>query len=237
MRRWRPVVELTCAAALVAVASLGCSSVHWPGGTQRPAAEPQHQVSLTYRTESDRLNLLARGKSDGPQLVSYDEPQAGRVPEFTQSTLRIEYPHPHGREGYALATVVFEASPEDAHKSGISALWSKVTGSSDDDGSQARRPWFRETWTLDVPRWQLDQVLGQLKKSGYFHRSKTLGAEVEISTQIDDVRFSKPFTAVSELDSFILSIRSRGRLADGTPPPQRSFSGRIKRLPPVGTAG
>jgi hypothetical protein len=250
MRRWRLAVGLPCALALVAVASLGCSSVRWPGSSEGPEAEPQRKVTLTYRTESDRLNLLARGRSDGPQLASYHEPHAAPVPEFTQSTLRIEYPHPHGREGHALATAVFEASPDDA-PSGISALWSKVTGSSDDEEPESGNAWFRETWTLDVPRWQLDRVLGELEKSGFFRRSKTLGAKVEVSTQIDGVRFSKPFTSVAELDSLILSIRSRGRLVDGTPrrggpdvgsgarpfdfhAPPRS-GGRIKRLPPVGT--
>jgi len=230
----RTSLRATLLAALLM--PMGCTSLDALKLPEPSASGPAETVKLTYRTDSDRLNLLVALEPPAGQLVSYQQPRSP-VPDFTESTLHLTYPHPGGRAGYALATVVFEAQPSgDSSDSGVSAIWKKITGSSDEAAPGANGdPGFREVWTTDVPRWQLDRVVAKLRESGYFRRTKTLNAKVSLATEIDGARFGKDFTELPELDAIIVRIRSQGRPVvatrglDGMPSPRAE----IRRLPPA----
>ena len=214
MNRWKAGPMWRGALVLAAVVSAGCSSLGGRTPVSRSASAPYETAKLAYRTGSDRLNLLTAAEPPGGQLVSYQQTGLSPVPEFTESTLQIAYPHPGGRAGYALVTVVFDAQPDGASSGfGPASIWKKITGSSSDEGQPAdQRFLFRETWTMDIPRWQLDRILAKLREQNYFRKAKVTSANALLATEIDGARFGKDVKELPELDSIIVRIRSQGRL-------------------------
>jgi hypothetical protein len=231
----------------------GCSALpNGPAIAQVEAAGADSDViRIAYQTDSARLNLTTATSMPGFHNASFQPAsQAQYFPEFTSSTLVVTRPHPSGNPELALVTVTFHSNEETASDSAASSVWSAIAGSSDDEPSTGGGEPFREVWTLDVPRWQLDNLVGKLRKQNFFRRSKILSPKATVDTFIDGRRFAKPFKEIPELDSLILQIRSRGRLVTRTPQgtpatqfasqnvtPRSSPERHITRLPPVTREG
>ncbi|MFH1264291.1 MAG: hypothetical protein ABIK89_01090, partial [Planctomycetota bacterium] len=67
---------------------MGCTSLDALKLPAPSASGPAENVKLTYRTDSDRLNLLVASEPPAGQLVSYQQPRSP-VPDFTESTLHL----------------------------------------------------------------------------------------------------------------------------------------------------
>jgi hypothetical protein len=135
----------------------------------------------------------------------------------------------------AQVRVLFAADmPED--DSMLDTLWTTITGS-EESGSQTDRPdqLPREVWVMDVPAWQVDRIVKQLRERRFFRRQRELNTDAELATEIDGVRFRKPTSAVAELDSFAERIRYEGRLLNRGGMPRASSPNypRTLHLPPV----
>ena len=99
------------AKALIAISLAICTSscaIPKPGKSIHAVARAKEhdRVSLTYRTESDRLNLAALPAALAAQPVAYQIPHTAGLPSVTLSTLTVLFPHPFGAPG-ALAKVTF----------------------------------------------------------------------------------------------------------------------------------
>ena len=210
-RRLGWIVSATLSVSLAA----GCSVLQ-PEHARRPSESVGgHNTRITYRTDSARLNVLAGGSST--QLVSFQQPtHQAVVPEFTVCTLKIEDRHPSGNPEVSLVTVTFEAPADDDAASLHSKIWTTISGARDDhQPRQTVTHHFRETWTMDVPSWQLDAVVAELRKENFFKRAKSLNAKALIVAEIDGRRFGKDFRAIPELDGMILRVRREGRQIGG----------------------
>ena len=177
-------------------------------------AKQFNQVSITYRTESDRVNLAA-GDSGPTQMVSFQQPSPGLLPGVTTTTLEIQHPHPEGIPGYARARVVVRANATEESKGG--SIWGRLIGKSDDQGPGSHNPQIIEAWLLDVPAWQVHGIMTKLQEQSFFRRAKVLGAETFLAVEADGAGFGKKYHSLPELDALILRARREGRPV-GWPP-------------------
>lgn len=166
-----------------------------------PAAE--EKILLTYRTDSGRLN----------QSADEETSVARPIPPFTTSTLRIQYPHPDGIQGYARVTATFESQSDDDD---TGSLWSLIKG--DDSDGNNTPPRFHEVWNADIRDWQLASLIADLKKKDFFRRVKVLGGESHIRVEINGSTMTKEFPAIAELDRLLITIRQEGRPAGAALP-------------------
>ena len=178
-------------------------------------AKQFNQVSITYRTESDRVNLAAAGDSGPTQMVSFRQPSPGMLPSVTTTTLEIRHPHPEGMPGYARARVVVRANATEESKGG--SIWGRLTGKSNDQDAESHKPQIIEAWLLDVPAWQVNGIMTKLQEQSFFRRAKVLGAETFLAVEADGAGFGKKYHSLPELDALILRARREGRPV-GWPP-------------------
>jgi len=173
------------------------------------------EVSITYRTESDRVNLAAAGYSGPTQMVSFQQPSPGLLPNVTETTLQIQHPHPDGLPGYARAKVFVR--PNGAEESEEGSFWSRLIGGSDDQDGANRNAQIVEAWLLDIPAWQVNGIMTKLQEQNFFRRAKVLNAETFLAVKADGAGFGKKYRSVPELDALILRVRREGRPV-GRPP-------------------
>jgi hypothetical protein len=178
-------------------------------------AKQFNEVSITYRTESDRVNLAAAGYSGPTQMVSFEQPSPGLLPNVTTTTLNIQRPHPDGIPGYARARVVVRANGAEESKGG--SIWGRLVGGSDDQRAASDNAQIIEAWLLDIPAWQVNGIVKKLQKQNFFRRAKVLGAETFLAVKADGAEFGKEYRSLPELDALILRVRREGRPA-GRPP-------------------
>ncbi len=155
------------------------------------------------------------------ELASYStQPVASQTaaPSRTQ-ILSIEYPHPAGRRGYALAEVIVarEAASDAANRSGswLAAMRrvarDRMPGLTYAEGIQS-------AWALDVPIAEVDLLIRRLDAQGYFADSKAPLAGADLAARIDGRSFSKPWSSVPELNTLVRNVRRQGKLVSHREP-------------------
>lgn len=224
-------------AALLAAAS-GCESLN-PRTVQIDAASGRFQsAQLTYELDAGRLGQGALPPRVEGQQVSYQAPPGSPLPDGARTRLSIQYPHPRGRAGYALAEVIIESAGRPAKtdtgttKSGFQKFVGGLTDAMNDilpgmvlgDG-------VSEAWALDVPKEDLDQLIGHLANSGYFQYGPPPTPGVDMFTRLDGRIIRKNWRQVPALDAFIARVRQEGKLVSYEPPRSR------KAAPGPGAAG
>ena len=175
-------IAITCIGA--SLLSSGCSIENpftLAGSTDAAPTVPA--VNIAYTTASDRLNVLA-GTPTVNQFASTGQPMSSMLPNVTESTLEVNYPHPQDRTG--LAQVILHVG---------------IKGTTDSSAG---------TWLLDIPAWQVEGIMKRLRDENFFRRAKALGSEVEMSVTQDGQNFSKRFRAVPELDALVLRTFREG---------------------------
>jgi hypothetical protein len=201
---------------LAVAVSAGCSLPEKQGSVETlTTAEQFNEVSIVYRTESDRVNLAAAGYSEPAQFVSLQQPSPGLLPNVTTTTLQIRHPHPDGIPGYACARVIVQ--PNGAEESEGRSMWSRLFGSSDNQSEANHNAQIVEAWLLDIPAWQVNGIMTKLQQQNFFRRAKVLDAEAFLAVKADGAGFAKNYRSVPELDALILRVRREGRPAAGPP--------------------
>jgi hypothetical protein len=228
-----------------AAAAAGIAGCTVPGGksTAVESAAPGTTVQrLVYRTESDRLNVLAGGTA------------VAGLPPVTISVLEIRSPHPHGMPEHAQAVLM--CVPADADSpTGPAALWQWLVGG---DGAEASRsPPANaaervQAWVIDLPQEQFDRLLSRLREKNFYQRARSFRAQAYVATETGGRRFGREFEELPELDALIVRVHREGRLvapapdlrglvapgptlssAATGPPAMETESHRITLLPPV----
>lgn len=206
------------AAALVAGAS-GCEAMN-PRTVQIDAASGRYQSALlTYELDTGRLSQPVQTARIQAQQVSYQQLPSTPLPDRSHARLSVKYPHPRGKADFALAEVVIVSDhPQDnaASSAGKSAFQRAVASfteaMNDILPGMSYGPGAREAWALDIPKEELDQLIGHLANSGYFQYGPAPTPGVEVLTQLNGRPIRKQWRQVPELDAFIERVRHEGSL-------------------------
>jgi hypothetical protein len=195
------------------------------------------RIKLAYATDSGRLNLLALAAPPTEQLVTYQATSPLTIPEFARCRLALVSPHPQGKAGYAMASLVVLPQDDQQAASTFGSLWSGLTG--DDSEQPSTKDLALEVWAMELPQWQVEQLVERLKKDDFFKRQRVFDAEVQLATEINGTRFAKPAQPIAELDGLIFRIRREGRLLRRKSEVQTAGLNapnlpELLRLPPVG---
>ena len=190
---------------------LGCATSQWLGGNVDKSDSLYEKVLLTYRTDSDRLNA---GSSTAAVVPTSYQPNWTRpLPSCAIGTIDIRYPHPAGKPNVGQVKVVFRAAGVDSAVVSRS-VWKKFHGLWNEEAEQSDENNVLEVWTMDLPKYQLDTIVGKLKKTQFFRKKvRTLNSNVFLAAQIDDgIRVGKNYKAIPEL---VPTFRSPHRATAG----------------------
>jgi len=215
------------AAGLIIASVPGCSFMRiYLGPDLRAGVPSQELVGVVYRLDASQLNeTLALARIEG-QAVSYDEVVGSQLADRTVGTLNVIYPHPEAPPEFARAEVRIDAAP----------LPDLVQF---DERSSAPAPWYRngahpsrataeashETWQLDIPYDELQQLLTRLATPHVVvTEGKTSGASIK--TSYNGRHYQSNCQPVPELDQLMQRVRRDGRLVAYT----RPLTARAQRL-------
>jgi hypothetical protein len=209
-------------AALLVVAAIGCGCTSNFLASKVPfdsAASLYDQARISYQIDAGKLQVPVSVARIEGQLVYYQEVPSSLTPNSTIGKLEIEYPHPRGLAGYALARVSIQSSyPErkpvaDDAKSAINERLSETVSQLPLVGTFASSAAAEvdEIWELDVPRIELDRIVFDLNQEGYFGREAKSGP-VAIRAKIDGHSVARSWERLSVLDRMMVEVRSHGRL-------------------------
>jgi hypothetical protein len=200
--------------ALAAILAAGCTTLR-PAETQlRPVGN--RAPSYDSATISYRLPSAAPQSAGEVQTVSYSSPPA--TPARTQ-ILSIEYPHPAGKRGFALAEVIVARDPATVADN-RSNDWlagfrrmarDRMPGITYGEGIES-------AWALDVPIAEVDELIARLDAQGYFADKNRPTAGAELSARINGLSFSKPWQSVPELNALVGQVRREGKLVSHRQP-------------------
>lgn len=186
---------------------VGCQTRHHVSIDE--GGQPNYEkLALVYDLQSTRL--LEQGTEIQQTSSSHDADGS-----WPFARLRIEYPHPNNKPGYARATLRLGRAPITASSPG----WSeRVRGSlnrlvTDEPAVDDSEQLDDEVWALDLPREQLDTVLIDLTERGFFKDQTRPTGDAKLKVSIDRGMASKRWSSEPQLDDLIHRIYSDGWLA------------------------
>jgi hypothetical protein len=214
---WSPRVFL--AGALLLGSMSGCQSLN-PRSVQIDAASGRFQsAQLTYQVDTGRLSQPIQTARIEGQQVSYQQLPSSPLPDRSKARLSVQYPHPNGRAGFALAEVIVEADgrAEKTSSGAGQSTFQRMVGSFKDAMNDilpgmTYDSGVREAWAMDVSKEQLDLLVGGLANSGYFQYGPAPTPGIEVFTRLDGKIIRKNWRQVPELDAFIERVRHEGKL-------------------------
>ncbi len=184
------------------------------------------KVDIQYQTHSSR-DAFKPPEADQVELVDYktDGKNEKDPTQWTKSNLLIQYPHPEGKKGIALATLsMTQASFNSLHEELNEEFQQGLKRSKDNDSSKTKShnshsskgnsstSIKEEIWKWELPKEQLDLLILELSKSGFFdNQSRPIG-ETYLSIQIDKGNLAKKWTQEPRLEDFIKRIYENGSL-------------------------
>ena len=200
------------------MSAAGCASLQTSETQLRPiGSRVAHYESAAI---SYRLPSAAPAPNQGDvQMASYTPGSAPAAMQGRTHFLSIEYPHPGGKKGFALAEVIVARDP------------STSAGKRSDDWLSGFRRVARDrmpgltygegiesAWALNVPIAEVDLLIQRLDAQGYFADAKQPTAGAELSARVNGLGFSKPWPAVPELNALVGRVRHEGKLVSHREP-------------------
>lgn len=184
------------------------------GPDVRHAAQPAEKTEIVYRLDAGQMRVpMSTARIEG-QSVSYDQVDGGLIADQSVGTLRITYPHPDAPVGCARAEVQIDSAAmpnvmQLDRRPGEALPWFQRLSHSAPSPADAQH----ETWVLDIPRAELDDLLGTLSSPGHVTiagRGKTTG--VTLTTEFNLRHSQGSCQKVPELDAVMRNVRDSGRL-------------------------
>jgi len=211
--------------ALLPVLICGCAIPYQVKVTQN--GSPKYKVlDIQYQTHSSRESFKPT-EAEQVKLVDFD-PEQKKVQdptEWTKSNLKIQYPHPEGKEGIALATLSMtqasfnslyenlnEEFQEGLKRSGNNDTSNQISRSIQSAKGINSSTIKEEIWKWELPKEQLDLLILDLSKSGFFDEQSRPKGETHLSIQIDKGNLAKSWTQEPRLEDFIKRIYEKGWL-------------------------
>jgi hypothetical protein len=213
-------VRFFAAVVFLCAMSVGCQMPNRLKLTKSGA--PQYQrASIVYRLDGELRPLPLADSEIKP--ISFDDavsaPPLTSKPtsDWSAATLSVQFPHPDGTPELARATLRLSAAPLATSGLAISqasrwlgkgrAIEPSVLG--DLHKSPQRDD---EIWILDLPKQELDLLVADLKKSGFFQAQTRNETGTNLDVQLDSSRMNKEWSAEPRLDQFISRVYVEGRL-------------------------
>lgn len=188
---------------------VGCKASGYKGPAipYDSAAALYEQAQLTYVVDASKLQVPISVAQIEGQHVSYQQVPSAIQQGRTLGRVEIEYPHPRGKSGYALARVTIESKFASEGEKPSVASRVPVVGQWIDPPTQVE-----EVWELDIPRSDLDRVVAQLNQVRYFDRDTKAPGPVSIEAKLDGRALNKSWERVPELDELMVAVRGHGHL-------------------------
>jgi hypothetical protein len=231
------------AAATIASLVGGCSAFSKTRPNMDAEAGLYDKAAVVYRLDASRLcEPVALSHIEG-QAVTYEQQAPAPVPESSVGTLKVRYPHPDGRAGYAQAEVTISTRVPLDEKQLAAITTNKKTGWSawfqpKKPPTSAELPEIgHETWTCDVPKSDLDRALGQLNEGGFFTVAAPPDVGVMVEAEIDGARRIKAWRQVPEFDALMIRTRKHGQLVayQRDPKAVQKAMLALRQMPPTAT--
>lgn len=211
------MTRLIAAVVLLCIASAGCQL---PGQIKltKSGAPRYERANIVYKLDGGLRPLPLTDSEIKP--ISFDDavsaaPLASNPSsEWATAILSVQYPHPDGTPELARASLRLSASPPGLGISQASRWLGKGRGIEPPMLSEFPRPALRddEIWVLDLPKQELDLLIADLQKSGYFQAQTRADSGTNLEVQLDSGRVNKEWTAEPRLDQFISRVYVEGRL-------------------------
>lgn len=194
------------------------------------------RATVEYELDASRLSLpLAVTHVEG-NFVSYEHVPSHPVPGQTRGKLIIDYPHPAGHTDLALARVEIvsrlpDGEPIAPTPEGWSGVVSRVSSAARETiaGATSDDRVIRESWELAIRKTELDAIVAELNRSGYFDSKARREPGVKVAATLDGSKLRKDWQQTPELDALMLRVRNHGQLIAYQRPP--GFKG--EKQPPA----
>jgi hypothetical protein len=204
---------LTLAALCAPLA--GCSSLPWHKVPLDAASGFYQSASLTYRLDAGQLQQpLDVVKIEG-QAISYEQVASSPLPDQTIGTLALVYPHPAGRSGMAQATFTLTSTTSKAAKPSTASSWNPFKKSNEPTapaGLTSSQPEVHETWTLDLPSAESDQIFKALSSQNFFNTERPAAKGIQLTVKMNGTEVQKDWEQVPELNALVQRVRRQGQL-------------------------
>lgn len=137
--------------------------------------------------------------------------------EWSTATLSVQYPHPDGTPDLARATLRLSAVPagESGYSISHASRWlGRAQATEPSLNGDPAKPPLRddEIWVLDLPRQELDLLVTDLQKNGFFQAQTRAETGTNLDVRLDYGRVNKQWSAEPRLDQFISRVYQEGQL-------------------------
>jgi hypothetical protein len=203
----------------VLLGTLGCASVPWAKVPLDARSGLYEDATLTYRLDAGKLGQPLDVVRVEGQRVVYEQVASSPLADESIGTLKIIYPHPAGRGGYALARFTLDSAAATPAQS--VQRWNPfvkeaqpVVARSTIAGSQ---PEIHEAWEMDIAEAELDQILKLLTNLGFYQNERPAGP-AQLSVRMKGTEQAKPWDQVPALNMLVQRVRMQGQLVSFTRP-------------------
>jgi hypothetical protein len=178
------------------------------------------QVDIVYQLSGSHGALEHASLERSVEDASGVESPVPRPSTWASAQLRIQCPHPSGMDDRALVTlqlsetlIVFretDPTPAEQLRHGLNRA---VSFAADDQPATSAELWgdAAATYTLEVPRYQLDLLLVDLADSGFFDDQRRPSAGSRLSVRIEGGKLTKTWSPDPRLDDFVTRTYRDGR--------------------------
>jgi hypothetical protein len=202
-----------CLAALVLS---GCQSARIAATSDAPAVDYK-EVELTYNVSGQYREIpLELG------AVQPASSQSKTLERWSAARLSIQYPHPEGKADLARATLRLSghvSKPASSPRSGHAPTGATLSELPDlfgsESGDEFALPSARddEIWVLDFPKQQLDLLMADLRRNGFFDSQTRPDPGTRLEVSLEGHRTAKAWTPEPRLDDFVARVHGEGRLS------------------------
>lgn len=188
---------------------------------------PQYaDCNIRYRIASPLRTIVAhRGPSDASILpASHSEMADAPERDWTAATLTVSYPHPDGIPDMArvelqlLRLVPREFAPPPSFTERMKRTL-KASPFGQSSMVPAERAGVavsaREIRVLDLPQYEIDLLILELARSGFFDAQHRPTGKAAINVRIDRGQTAKRWTAEPRLDELVARVYCDGQLVEG----------------------
>lgn len=198
----------------------GCRFSYKVRVAEAPGGAPKYQqMHLVYELNGQFRNMPLADKL--AQAGYSQEPDTTKRDRWSLARLAIQYPHPDGSTQMARATLRLSSdAPQPAAPPLIGKLhelgevFAQKPGDGDMKLSMVQDD---EIWVLDFPKQQLDLLISDLSRGGFFEEQFRTQHGTRLEVQLDDGRTDKSWTPEPRLDDFVNRVHSEGRLSGFVP--------------------
>jgi hypothetical protein len=227
-------------ALVLAAPAAGCKSTPALLGSSDAPITDYREVELTYDVSGQYRDipldtpLVQTASLESTGLAATGLQSTGAGPQsvgkplerWTSAKLSIQFPHPEGKPDLARATLrlaghlakpaASKSASASTSGNGSSATMSNLPelfGS--ETGEDLSLPSARddEIWVLDFPKQQLDLLLADLRRAGFFENQTRIDPGTRLEVNLEGNRIAKAWTPEPRLDDFLARVHEEGRLS------------------------